>query len=71
VAKYSRKDLNPRAAAAIVIAAVALFLGVFLVFGSKYDAEYQQVTQNSTALPAPGNEVPAAPTPAPSEVPNP
>ena len=53
-------------ATAIIIAAVALFVGVFLFFGNKYGAEYQQVTQNSSALPAPGNEVPAAPTPAPS-----
>ena len=35
-------------------------------FGNKYATEYRQVTQNSSALPAPGNEVPAAPPAAPS-----
>jgi hypothetical protein len=69
VAQYSKKDLDPGAAAAIVFAAVALFVGVFLFFGNIYSAEYQEMTQNSTALPAPGNEVPAAPAPAPSRVP--
>ena len=63
--------MSTGAAAVIIAAAVALFVGVFLFFGNKYDAEYQQVTQNSTALPAPGNEVPAAPKLIPSEVPNP
>lgn len=70
MAKYGKKDLDTSWAAAIIIAAVALFVGVFLFFGNKYGAmEYPQMTQNSTALPAPGNEVPAAPTPVPSGVP--
>jgi hypothetical protein len=56
-------------AATIIIAAVALFVGVFLFFGNKYGTEYQQVTQNSDARSAPGNEVPAAPAPAPSRNP--
>jgi hypothetical protein len=61
--------MSTGAAAAIIIAAVALFAGVFLFFGNKYGTEYQQVTQNSDALPTPGNEVPAAPAPAPSRNP--
>jgi predicted cobalt transporter CbtA len=70
VANYSKKDLDPGAAAAIVLAAIALFVAVFLFFGNKYGAtEYPQMTQNSAAVPAPGNEVPAAPKPAPSEAP--
>ena len=69
MAKYIRKDLDTRWAAAIIMGAVALFVGVFLFFGSKYDAEYQQVTQDSSALPAPGNEVPATPKPIPSQNP--
>ena len=70
MAKYSKKDLDPRAAAVIVLAAVALFVGVFLFFGNKYGAtEYPQMTQNSAAVPAPGNDVTAAPRPAPSEAP--
>jgi hypothetical protein len=69
LAQFKKKDLDPGAAAAIVFAAVALFVGVFLFFGNKYNAEYQEMTQNSTSLPAPGNEVPAAPAPAPSRDP--
>ena len=69
MARYDRKDMSTGAAVAIIAAAVALFVGVFLFFRNKYGTEYQQVTQNSGALPAPGNEVPAAPPPAPSEVP--
>lgn len=69
VANYSKKDLDIRAAVVIVLAAVALFVGVFLFFGNKYGAEYDQVTQNSTAVPAPGNDAPAVPKPAPSAIP--
>jgi len=70
VSNYRKKDLDPGAAAAIVFAAVALFVGVFLFFGNKYGAtHYPQVTQNSAAVPAPGNDTPAAPKPVPPEAP--
>ena len=70
VANDSKKDLDPGAAAAIVFAAVALFVGVFLFFGNKYGAtNYPQMTQNSAAVPAPGNDTPATPKPAPPEAP--
>lgn len=70
MANYSKKDLDPGAAAAIVFAAVALFVGVFLFFGNKYGAtNYPQMTQNSAAVPAPGNDSPAAPKSAPPEAP--
>jgi hypothetical protein len=69
MARYFRKDMSTGVAAAIIIAAVALFVGVFLFFGNKYGTDQQQMTQTSAALPAPGNEVPAAPAPASSRAP--
>ena len=61
MANSEKEKFSTGAAAAVVAAAFALFVGVFLYFSNKYGgSEEVQVTQNSTIL-APGNELPIAP----------
>ena len=51
---------------AIIVAAIALVVGAFIFFinNGQHATVGPQVTQNNTTLPAPINEVPAAPAPA-------
>ena len=58
------------AAATVVAAAFALFVGVFLYFSNKYGNEDLQVSQNITTA-APGNELPVAPLTPPGSPPTP
>jgi len=70
MANSEKEKLGTGAAAAIVVAALALFVGVFLFFSNKYsETEEAQVTQNSTTLAPPGNELPIAPITPPASPP--
>ncbi len=70
MANSEKEKLGTGAAAAIVAAALALFVGVFLFFSNKYsETEEAQVTQNSTTLAPPGNELPIAPITPPTSPP--
>ncbi len=46
---------------AIIIAAIVLVVGAFLLFTANDATVSPQVSHNTTTLPAPGNEIPAAP----------
>ena len=57
-----KEKLSTGAAVVMVGAALALFVGVFLFFSNWYGgAQETQVTQNSTTLAQPRNELPVAP----------
>ena len=60
---YPRKEkLSTGAAAVIVGAALALFVGVFLPVSNQYGGSQEaQVAQHDTAPAQPGNELPIAP----------
>ena len=69
MAKSKKERWSTGAAATVVAAAFALFVGVFIFFSNKYGgAEETQVTQNSIPL-APGNELPIAPITPPASPP--
>ena len=70
MANFEKEKLRTGAAAAIVAAALVLFVGVFLYFSNTYgETEEAQVTQNSTTLAPPGNELPIAPITPPASPP--
>ena len=70
MANSEKEKWRTGAAAAIVSAALALFVGVFLYFSNTYgETEEAQVTQNSTTLAPPGNELPIAPITPPASPP--
>jgi hypothetical protein len=70
MANSEKEKWRTVAAAAIVAAALALFVGVFLFFSNTYgETEEAQVTQNSTTLAPPGNELPIAPITPPAAPP--
>jgi hypothetical protein len=66
----SEKEKLGTGAAAAIVAALVLFVGVFLFFSNKYGGtEETQVTQNNTTLAPPGNELPIAPITPPASPP--
>lgn len=70
MANSEKEKLGTGAAAAIVAAALALFVGVFLYFSNTYgESEEAQVTQNSITLAPSGNELPIAPITPPASPP--
>ena len=68
---YPKKErLSTEAAIVIVGAALALFVGVFLVVSNQYGGTQEaQVAQHDTAPALPANELPIAP-PAPPAAPS-
>ena len=68
---YPKKEkLSTEAAIVIVGAALALFVGVFLVVSNQYGGTLEaQVAQQDTTTALPGNELPIAP-PAPPAAPS-
>lgn len=66
-----KENLSTGAAVAIVVAFLALFVGVFLFVSNQYGGtDTATVAQHDTAPPLPGNELPLAPLtpPAPPSV---
>ena len=65
---YPEKEkLSTGAAVAIVAAALALFVGVFLFVSNQYGGgEETQVAQHNTTLALPGQELPIAPVTPPA-----
>ncbi len=67
MAIYKKENWSTGAAATVVAAALALFVGVFIFFSNKYSSsEETQVTQIPLA---PGNELPIAPIMPPASPP--